>query len=99
MYCEGVVNGADSCESHRELIDTIQQQLDEFATQIDGSVVVINLASTESALDLSHKTLYQTTEAFEQALDDDHECISRPPCSTPTLASRRASPTATLRPA
>ena len=75
MYCEGVVNGADSCESHRELIGTIQRQLDDFATQIDGSVVVINLASTESALDLS-QDLYQTTEAFEQALDDDHEGIS-----------------------
>ncbi len=74
-YCEGVVNGADSTESHRELIATIQQQLADFATAIGGRVVVINLASTESALDLSEEK-YQSVAAFEAALDNDHACVS-----------------------
>ena len=75
MYCEGVVNGADSCESHRELVTMIQQQLADFADRVGGNVVVINLASTESALDLSQE-LYQSVDAFEKALDDDDVAIS-----------------------
>jgi myo-inositol-1-phosphate synthase len=74
-YCEGVVNGDDSTESHRDLIATIQQQIRDFGEEIGGNVVVINLASTESALDLSDEK-YQTIEAFEQALDDGHDCVS-----------------------
>jgi myo-inositol-1-phosphate synthase len=74
-YCEGVVNGDDSTESHRELIATIQQQIADFGDKIGGNVVVINLASTESALDLTDEK-YQSIEAFERALDDGHDCIS-----------------------
>ena len=76
-YCEGVVNGDDSTESHRELVAIIQQQLADFAEQVGGNVVVINLASTESALDLS-KEVYQTAEAFEAALDNDPDCDISP---------------------
>ena len=74
-YCEGVVNGEDSTEGHRQLVATIQEQIADFAAEVGGNVVVINLASTESALDLSDEK-YQSIEAFEAALDSDHECIS-----------------------
>ena len=74
-YCEGVVNGADSTAGHRELVATIQQQIADFAREIGGRVVVINLASTESALDLS-APLYQTPANFEAGLDADDEGIS-----------------------
>ena len=74
-YCEGVVNGDDSTESHRDLIATIQQQIKDFGREIGGNVVVINLASTESALDLSDEK-YQSIEAFEAALDSDNDCVS-----------------------
>ena len=74
-YCEGVVNGEDSTESHRELVATIQEQIADFAAEVGGNVVVINLASTESALDLS-EAYYQSINAFEAALDNNHEGIS-----------------------
>ncbi|MBB4077818.1 myo-inositol-1-phosphate synthase [Lewinella aquimaris] len=74
-YCEGVVGERDSTGSHRELISGIQQQLDEFAREIDGRVVVINLASTEHAVDISPE-VYQHTDAFERALDNNDPDIS-----------------------
>ena len=52
-----------------------QQQIADFSQRIGGNVVVINLASTESAIDLSDEK-YQSIDAFEQALDDAHECVS-----------------------
>ncbi|WP_406603645.1 inositol-3-phosphate synthase [Neolewinella antarctica] len=74
-YCEGVVNGANSTETHRELVVTIQQQIADFKKEIGGNVVVINLASTESHIDLTDEK-YQTVAAFEEAMDSHHECIS-----------------------
>ncbi|MCP9236935.1 inositol-3-phosphate synthase [Lewinella sp. JB7] len=74
-YCEGVVNGEDSTGGHRELVATIQQQIREFGERINGRVVVINLASTESALDLQ-ADLYQTPAAFEAGLDGNDPGIS-----------------------
>ena len=74
-YCEGVVNGEDSTDGHRELVALIQQQLRDFAGAIDGRVVVINLASTESALDLSAE-VYQSPAAFEAGLDANDPAIS-----------------------
>lgn len=74
-YCEGVFCDKDSTESHRELISTIQNQLDDFARQINGRVVVINLASTEHALDVSDE-MYQETATFERALDKNDTGIS-----------------------
>lgn len=75
VYCEGVVNGADSTESHRELVAGVQRDITAFRARIGGRVVVINLASTESALDLSDP-IYQTPEAFEQAMDENHPGVS-----------------------
>ena len=74
-YCEGVTCDEDSKGTHRELIAVIQQQLESFAEDIDGRVVVINLASTEHALDIADD-IYQDTTAFEKALDDNHAGIS-----------------------
>ncbi|WP_211096942.1 inositol-3-phosphate synthase [Neolewinella litorea] len=74
-YCRGVVGDQDSTGTHRELISGIQQQLDAFATDIDGRVVVINLASTEHAIEVADE-IYQRTEAFERALDENHTGIS-----------------------
>ena len=74
-YCEGVVGASDSQESHRSLVKRVQNQLREFAEEINGRVVVINLASTEHALDISN-VVYQEPGAFESALDDNDERIS-----------------------
>ncbi|PPK86675.1 myo-inositol-1-phosphate synthase [Neolewinella xylanilytica] len=74
-YCEGVVCDEDSKGTHREHVDSIGRQLREFAGEIGGRVVVINLASTEHALDVSDQ-IYQTVAAFEQALTQNHPGIS-----------------------
>ncbi len=74
-FCEGVVNQDDSCESHRDLIEQIYEQIAGFAREINGRVVVINLASTEHALDAGN-VVYQDPSAFESALDDNNTGIS-----------------------
>ena len=74
-YCEGVVCDEDSKGTHRELIAGIQEQLRGFADEIDGRVVVINLASTEHAIDVK-QPVYQETDRFEQALDENDTNIS-----------------------
>ena len=74
-YCEGVVGAADSTETHRELIGDIQQRVRAFANEIGGNVVVINLASTEHAIDLQ-QDLYQLPEAFERGVDANDPSIS-----------------------
>ena len=75
-YCEGVTCGdEDSTGTHRELIAGIQEQLDAFREEIGGPVVVINLASTEHALDTKAE-MYQDTTAFEAALDRNDAGIS-----------------------
>ena len=74
-YCEGVVNGDDSTDTHRNLVATVQQQIRDFAAEIDGRVVVINLASTESALDLT-EDIYQTPAAFLAGVDANDTRIS-----------------------
>lgn len=74
-FCEGVTNQDDSTETHRDLVRGIQTQLREFAEEIGGRVVVINLASTEHALDLSD-VIYQEPSAFETALDENHSGVS-----------------------
>lgn len=74
-FCEGVVGEEDSQEGHRDLIAGIQRQLDDFASEIEGRVVVINLASTEHAIDLTDD-IYHEPAAFERALDENHAGIS-----------------------
>ncbi|WP_198664784.1 inositol-3-phosphate synthase [Lewinella sp. IMCC34191] len=74
-YCEGVVCEEDSKGTHRELIQTIVDQIHEFAGEIGGRVVVINLASTEHAIDISDD-IYQSVTAFERALDENNTGIS-----------------------
>ena len=74
-FCEGVVNGADSTDTLREQVATVQGQLRSFSEEIGGNVVVINLASTESFLD-ADTPAYQTPEAFEAALDANDAVIS-----------------------
>ena len=75
-YCAGVVNGEDSDGSLRFQVDAIREQLDAFREELDGApVVVINLASTEHALDVND-AMYQEPAAFEAALDRDAEGIS-----------------------
>ena len=74
-FCAGVTNGADSTETLRDQVATVQRQLRDFAEAIGGNVVVINLASTEHALDAATPA-YQTPEAFEAALDACDAAIS-----------------------
>ncbi len=74
-YCRGVVGDHDSTGTHRELIAGIQGQLDDFVREIGGRVVVINLASTEHAVD-PRADIYAEIPAFERALDDNHTGIS-----------------------
>ena len=75
-YCAGVVNGEDSDGSLRFQVAAIREQLQEFRDEMDGApIVVINLASTEHALDINDP-MYQEPAAFERALDSDAEGIS-----------------------
>ena len=74
-FCSGVTNNNDSCVTLREQIETIQQNLTEFADAIGGPVVVMNLASTEHAVDTSD-AIFQSIKRFEQALDENSTLIS-----------------------
>ena len=75
-FCAGVVaDGEDTRQPHRRTVKQIQHQLDTFSREIDARVVVINLASTEHALDMND-VIYQEPTAFETALDEDHAGIS-----------------------
>ena len=74
-FCEGVTNGEDSTETLREQVASVQRRLRGFAEEIGGNVVVINLASTEHALDPGTPA-YQTPAAFEAALDADDAAVS-----------------------
>ncbi|WP_420460492.1 inositol-3-phosphate synthase [Neolewinella sp.] len=74
-YCEGVVGAADSTETHRELVADIQNRLREFAAEIGGRVVVINLASTEHAID-PKENIYQSVDAFERGVEANDTSIS-----------------------
>ena len=74
-FCAGVTDGKKSPLSLRDQIATIQQHLDEFVAEVNGAVVVMNLASTEHAVDVSDAA-FQTIEGFEQALDDNSPLIS-----------------------
>ena len=70
-----MANGEDTRQPHRRTVKQIQHQLDTFSREIDARVVVINLASTEHALDMND-VIYQEPTAFETALDEDHAGIS-----------------------
>ena len=74
-FCGGVVNGDDSAEGLRDQVTQIQRDLAGFREEIGGPVVVLNLASTEAALD-PDSPAYQSPAAFEAALDADDESIS-----------------------
>ena len=74
-YCEGVVGAADSTETHRELVADIQKRLREFASEIGGRVVVINLASTEHAID-PKRDIYQNVADFEAGVEGNDTSIS-----------------------
>ena len=75
-FCSGVVtDGEDTKGTLRSQIDCIQAQLREFAQHGVDSVVMINLASTEHALD-AQADLFQTAEEFEAGLAADDERIS-----------------------
>ena len=95
-FCAGVTNNNDSCVTLREQIATIQQNLEEFASTIDGSIVVMNLASTEHAVDTSD-AIFQTIDAFEQALDENSELIS-PAMLYAYAAIQRGTPYANFTP-
>lgn len=74
-FCEGVtVEGKDTNGSLREQIAQIQDQLTVFRKQVDA-VVLINLASTETAINLDEPA-FQSADAFELALTEDSTLIS-----------------------
>ncbi|MBK7706310.1 MAG: inositol-3-phosphate synthase [Acidobacteria bacterium] len=60
--------------SHRSTIDSIRQNLRDFRSEC-GSVVVINLASTERLADEGNE-IFNSLAGFEKALDDDSAEIS-----------------------
>ncbi len=74
-FCSGVTNNTDSTKSLRQQIMSIENQLYDFAREIVGSVVMINLASTEHAVNIDDD-IFQSIDAFEQALDDNSDKIS-----------------------
>ena len=74
-FCSGVtVEGEDTKDGLRAQIECLQQNLQDFGDRC-GRIVVINLASTEHSIDASNP-IFQTVEAFEQALDDNSTDIS-----------------------
>ena len=60
--------------SHRATIDSVRQNLRDFRSEC-GSVVVINLASTERLADEGNE-IFNSLAGFEKALDDDSAEIS-----------------------
>ena len=74
-FCEGVTNGEDTATTLREQVAEVQGRLKGFAEEIGARVVLINLASTEHALDPSLPA-YQHVAAFEAALDANDPAIS-----------------------
>ncbi len=74
-FCAGVTNGETSEAPLREQVERIQQDLTAFANEVGGPVVVMNLASTEHAVDVSDPA-FQTVRGFGQALDDNSPLIS-----------------------
>jgi myo-inositol-1-phosphate synthase len=62
--------------SHREAVDAIRDDLHRFKAKHGlDQVIVLNLASTERWPDLD-SAIFQSTDAFERALDDNDEAIS-----------------------
>ena len=74
-FCAGVTDNKLSTYTLREQVKIIQDNLKEFRNEIDSDVVVINLASTEHAVDVTDG-IFQTIKAFEKALDDNSNKIS-----------------------
>lgn len=74
-FCAGVTNDNQSTLSLRATIEYIISQITTFEENIKAPVVIINLASTEHALDMEDP-IYQTLEAFEEALDTNSDKIS-----------------------
>ena len=74
-FCAGVTNGETSQATLRDHVAQIQQNITEFTDEMGGPVVVMNLASTEHAVDVSD-AVFQTVEGFEQALDENSPLIS-----------------------
>ena len=74
-FCAGVTNGENSNAALREQVAQIRQNITEFTDEMGGPVVVMNLASTEHAVDVSD-AVFQTIEGFEQALDENSPLIS-----------------------
>ena len=74
-FCAGVTNGETSQATLRDHVAQIQQNITEFTDEMGGPVVVMNLASTEHAVDVSD-AVFQTIEGFEQALDENSPLIS-----------------------
>ena len=78
-FCAGVTNGEGSSLKSglelREQISVIAGNMQEFSDQVDGQVVIINLASTEHAVDINDD-VFQSVAAFEKALDDNSTLIS-----------------------
>ncbi len=75
-FCSGVTNGhSGRGGTLREQIAQIQQDLTAFAEEVNGPVVVMNLASTEHAVDVED-AVFRSVAAFEQALDDNSPLIS-----------------------
>ena len=74
-FCSGVTDNKGSSCPLREQVKIIQDNLKAFSSEIGADVVVINLASTEHAVDISDG-IFQTITAFEKALDDDSDKVS-----------------------
>jgi myo-inositol-1-phosphate synthase len=67
-------NKVSDNNSHRETIEKIRRDLQEFKKSCDEAVV-INLASTEKLADEGNE-IFNSIEGFEQALDDNSKEIS-----------------------
>ena len=74
-FCEGVTAEIDSLGTHAQHTQKIRQQLTEFRERVGGDVVLINLASTETAIDVDQE-IFQSAAAFENAIDSNSDLIS-----------------------
>ena len=74
-FCSGVTDNKISEYTLRDQVKVIQDNLKSFAEEINAPVILIHLASTEHAVDVTD-SIFQTVEAFEKALDDNSKKIS-----------------------
>ncbi|UZO79259.1 inositol-3-phosphate synthase [Aquimarina sp. ERC-38] len=75
-FCEGVaLEDEDTSRSLSKQVECIIEDIQSFEAELGAPVVIINLASTEHAIDMENPA-FQTLKSFETALEEDSKEIS-----------------------